>query len=266
MNTSADSAAHSGPSDPRRAPKTWGFWLTLAWALGAAAVLFVSQGIVAVILVIATRRAHPEQPFGIEQIVANGPLIAWTIIVSTPFLVAFLALATRRAHRSLIDYLGLKWPGWPQTLLGFLALAGVLALVALAETFAKVDTPAFMTDTFKSAKDMGELPLVAFAFVLAAPFSEEILFRGFLFRGFAEREKAAKENLLAEGRGKDERERDERQLTHVFRALERVCHECRRVDLGEGFRQGDEGQHACKRDEAKQSLRPAGPFKPEIID
>jgi len=186
MNTSADSAAHSGPSDPRRAPKTWGFWLTLAWALGAAAVLFVSQGIVAVILVIATRRAHPEQPFGIEQIVANGPLIAWTIIVSTPFLVAFLALATRRAHRSLIDYLGLKWPGWPQTLLGFLALAGVLALVALAETFAKVDTPAFMTDTFKSAKDMGELPLVAFAFVLAAPFSEEILFRGFLFRGFAE--------------------------------------------------------------------------------
>src|SRR5258706_1834289 len=186
MNTSADSAAHSGPSDPRRAPKTWGFWLTLAWALGAAAVLFVSQGIVAVILVIATRRAHPEQPFGIEQIVANGPLIAWTIIVSTPFLVAFLALATRRAHRSLIDYLGLKWPGWPQTLLGFVALAGVLALVALAETFAKVDTPAFMTDTFKSAKDMGELPLVAFAFVLAAPFSEEILFRGFLFRGFAE--------------------------------------------------------------------------------
>jgi membrane protease YdiL (CAAX protease family) len=185
MNTSADSAAHSGPSDAGRAPKTWGFWLTLAWALGAAAVLFVSQGIVAVILVIATRRAHPEQPFGIEQIVANGPLIAWTIIVSTPFLVAFLALATRRAHRSLIDYLGLKWPGWPQTLLGFVALAGVLALVALAETFAKVDTPAFMTDTFKSAKDMGELPLVAFAFVFAAPFSEEILFRGFLFRGFA---------------------------------------------------------------------------------
>src|SRR6266849_1595278 len=104
MNTSADSAADSGTPGLPHGPKTWGVWLTLAWALGAAAVLFVSQGLVAVLIVVAMRRAHPEQPFRIEQIVTNGPLIAWTIIASTPFLVAFLALATRRAHRSLIDY------------------------------------------------------------------------------------------------------------------------------------------------------------------
>jgi len=185
MNTSADSATDLTVSDPSRAPKTWGFWLTLLWALGAAAVLFASQTVVAIFFVFAMRRAHPGQPFGIEQIVANGPLIAWTIIASTPFLAGFLKLATRRARRSFADYLGLTWPGWRQVLLGFLALAGVLVLVSLAESFAKVDTPAFMTDTFRSAKEMGELPLVAFAFVIAAPFSEEILFRGFLFPGFA---------------------------------------------------------------------------------
>jgi len=186
MNISADSAADLGPSNIPPAPKIWGFWLTLAWALGAAAVLFFSQAVVAILFVIATRRAHPEQPFAIQQIANNGPLIAWTILASTPFLVAFLALATRRARTPFAEYLGLTWPGWRHIALAFVALAGVLGIVAVAETFANVDTPAFMTDTFKSAKEMGELPLVALAFVLAAPFSEEILFRGFLFRGFAQ--------------------------------------------------------------------------------
>jgi membrane protease YdiL (CAAX protease family) len=170
---------------PSHGPKIWGFWLTLLWALGAGAVLVVSQGLIAILFVIAFRRAHPGQPFGVEQIISNGPLIAWTLIGSTPFLVGFLALATRRARMSFADYLGLKWPGWRNVVLGFVGLAGVLGLVAVAETFANVDTPAFMTDTFRSAKEMGELPLVALAFVIAAPFSEEILFRGFLFPGLA---------------------------------------------------------------------------------
>ena len=185
MNSSADSAADLAQPDLSRGPKIWGLWLSLLWAFGAAAVLFVSQGAVAIYLLFALRRAHPEQHLGIQEIVGNGPLIAWTIIVSTPFLAAFLWLATRRARTSFADYLGLKWPGWRHVLLGFVALVGVLGLIAIAESFANVETPAFMTDTFRSAKEMGELPLVAFAFVLAAPFSEEILFRGFLFPGFA---------------------------------------------------------------------------------
>ena len=185
MNTSADSAAGLPMQGLPQGPKIWGFWLTLLWATGAGAILVVSQGVIAVLFIIAFRQSHPGQPFGIEQIISNGPLIAWTLIGSTPFLAGFLALATRRARTSFADYLGLKWPGWRNVILGFVGLAGVLSLVAIAETFANVETPAFMTDTFRSAKEMGELPLVALAFVLAAPFSEEILFRGFLFPGFA---------------------------------------------------------------------------------
>src|SRR5262249_25708000 len=101
-----------------------------------------------------------------------------------PFLAAFLYFATRRARTPFTDYLALKWPAWRQVILGFVSLGVVLGLVAFAEQFSNVDTPAFMTDTFRSAEMAGELPLIAFAFIIAAPFSEEILFRGFLFRGF----------------------------------------------------------------------------------
>ena len=184
MTTSVDLGADLGADNAPAGPKTWGFWMTLVWALGAAMVLLVSQLVVAVAFIVAMQRAHPEQNFGIEQAVSNGPLIAWTIIISTPLLAAFLYLATRRARTPFADYLALRWPAWRQVVLGFVSLGVVLGIVAFAEQFAHVETPAFMTDTFRSAEMAGELSLIAFAFIIAAPFAEEILFRGFLFRGF----------------------------------------------------------------------------------
>jgi membrane protease YdiL (CAAX protease family) len=44
--------------------------------------------------------------------------------------------------------------------------------------------PRFQIDAYRSAREVGWLAILWIAFVVAAPLSEEILFRGFLYRGW----------------------------------------------------------------------------------
>ena len=45
--------------------------------------------------------------------------------------------------------------------------------------------PPFVVEAYRSARDSGTLPLLFLALAVAAPVTEEIVFRGFLYRGYA---------------------------------------------------------------------------------
>jgi len=156
--------------------------------MGAAAVWSLAQLVVVLILLAQRSGTEPGQIANrLRQLASDGPALAFTLLFSMPFLIAFLFLATRCARAPFRDYLGLKWPSWRQVLLGFVALVAVLALGEITASLLDISTPPFMTDTLRSAEESGGFSFFAFVFgfAFAAPFSEEILFRGFLVPGLA---------------------------------------------------------------------------------
>jgi hypothetical protein len=155
--------------------------------LGAGVVLALSQTAALVLYVFWLRRAYPGEPVDIRSLGENGPLIAIATLISVPPLLGFLAFAIRRARGRFGAYLAFSWPGWRAAGWSLLGLCAVLALESLASMLAGLETPSFMTGAFDSAQTAGMIPLITFAFVLAAPLGEETLFRGFLYRGLAER-------------------------------------------------------------------------------
>jgi membrane protease YdiL (CAAX protease family) len=131
------------------------------------------------------RQIHPEQTIRIQDLGSNGSALTFAFFVSTPFVLAFVALAVRLARMDLTDYLALKWPQWRDIGVGVAALAAVLLLAGVAEQISGQEDPSFLFDTFDTAQSAGFLPLMFIAFVVLAPLQEEILFRGFLYRGLA---------------------------------------------------------------------------------
>jgi membrane protease YdiL (CAAX protease family) len=87
------------------------------------------------------------------------------------------------------DYLGWVVPK-PRDVAVALAAIVVLALATGAIHYYLLGPdppvpPPFQTDTYRSAREAGRLGMLWIAFVIAAPLSEELLFRGFLYRGWA---------------------------------------------------------------------------------
>ena len=169
---------------PPRRPR-WGPWATLAWGLGIAAVMLVTQTAGAIAFVFWQRDAHPQQAIRMEEIASNGPALAMAFIVSTPFVLGCLALAARLARVSVADYLALKWPRAGQIFLGVVAVVLTLGLAGLGATLTQQESPDFVFNTYATAESADSLPLFFLAFVVLAPVQEELLFRGFLYRGFA---------------------------------------------------------------------------------
>jgi membrane protease YdiL (CAAX protease family) len=163
----------------------WGPWATLAWAVGCGFVMVATQTAGAVTFLLWWRQIHPEQPIHIQDLGSNGSALAFTLLVSTPFVLAFVALAVRFARADLADYLALKWPRSRDIGVGVAALGAVLLLAGVAEQISGQEDPSFLFDTFGTAQSAGLLPLMFVAFVVLAPLQEEILFRGFLYRGLA---------------------------------------------------------------------------------
>jgi membrane protease YdiL (CAAX protease family) len=119
------------------------------------------------------------------DILTNGPLISLTSIISAVVEIAVLALAAKLAGWRPMDYLGLLMPSGRSILIAFaLLIPFVLGYDALTWLLGKDIVSSFQIDTYRSAKEQGGLVLLWTAFVIAAPLSEEIVFRGFLFRGW----------------------------------------------------------------------------------
>lgn len=147
--------------------------------------MVASQTAGAIAFVLWWRSVDPEQPIRIEDIGSNGSALTIAFLVSTPIVLGFIAFAVRLARVDFADYLALNWPRWRDIGIGVGLLAIVLLIAGTAEQWFGVDEPAFLFDTYATARSAGMLPLMFLAFAILAPLQEEILFRGFLYRGLA---------------------------------------------------------------------------------
>lgn len=163
----------------------WGPWATVAWGAGAALVLVVSQTLGAIAFVALHRMMFPDIPLDAASLGSNGPLLTTAFLISTPLVVAYFALAVQLARVPFGEYMALYWPRWGDILIGIGALVGVLVVAGVGATLTGQVTPEFMTETFRTARDAGVLPLFFFSFAVLAPVQEELFFRGFLYRGLS---------------------------------------------------------------------------------
>jgi hypothetical protein len=179
-----DEAIVSNTFETGREPPVLGFWKTLAWGIPLALTAVLFQTIGALGYLGLWRHFHPQKPISIASAATNGAVLAFSLAVSAPALILLLVWIIRQTRVPVADYLGLKWPGWRDMVLGFLALALVLGGTSGIATWLGKDSPAFISDTFTSAASEGMLPLLLLSFVILAPLQEELIFRGFFLRGF----------------------------------------------------------------------------------
>jgi membrane protease YdiL (CAAX protease family) len=166
-------------------PQRWGPWATLAWGAGAALVLIASQTLGAIVFLVWRGTFVPGVPTPTDNLENNGPLLATAFLVSTPLVLAYFALAVRLARVPFAEYMALRWPRWRDILVGIAALVAVLIVAGVGASLSGQETPDFMTETFRTAREAGVLPLFYFSFAVLAPVQEELFFRGFLYRGLS---------------------------------------------------------------------------------
>jgi membrane protease YdiL (CAAX protease family) len=177
-----DAPSQSPPIEPKR---RWGPWTTLAWGIGAAGVMVVTQTLGVLLYLFWHNAAVPGEPIAVSDLPSNGPALTMAFIVSAPFLIGYIVLAAGLSRQGIGDYLALRRSRVADIVIGVAALAGVLLLSGLFASLLDLEAPAFTTDTFASAQASGALPLYFLAFVVLAPVQEELLFRGLLYRGLA---------------------------------------------------------------------------------
>jgi membrane protease YdiL (CAAX protease family) len=164
----------------------WGPWATLAWGALIMVVMMLFQSLGAIAFWKLWQRLHPEQVISIASLASNGAVLAFSVVVSAPAVLAVIGWAVWLSRVPLADYLALKLPRWRDIGIGIALLAAVLLGTGLLADMTGQETPAFIADTFNTARAAGMLPLLIFSFAILGPFQEEVMFRGFLFRGFAQ--------------------------------------------------------------------------------
>ena len=164
------------------APPRWGFWGTCAWGALALVAFYATQLLVLVALMLW----WGADPADLSGLTSNAVVVATMTLACLPVTLLVLALAARLAGSSFADYFALYPVGIPTILF---ALACTLAYGALLDvvTYAMghpMLSP-FVVGLYQTARESGTLWLVLVAVIIAAPITEEFLFRGFLFHGWA---------------------------------------------------------------------------------
>ncbi|MBR0752677.1 CPBP family intramembrane metalloprotease [Bradyrhizobium jicamae] len=170
--------------DSVRPPRVWKFWGTSLWGLFVFAGMFIGQ--IAVIGFFMLRHGSLDMTDAI-RVVGGGLTISLSVIMGLPTVMLALWIAIRPTRISFADYLGLHWTSWTNVIIGIIALVVLVGGWDLVSRgLGREVTPGFMGEVLKSARADGALWLLAIAFSVAAPISEELLARGFLYRGWSE--------------------------------------------------------------------------------
>jgi membrane protease YdiL (CAAX protease family) len=186
---SQDPFATTPPSAPPQAgmpqaspPKPWGLLATIAWGVAGFCIWFAAQFAVILCYVMT----HPETADAavMKEMATNGFLLALVTIVAGPAWIAVTAIAARWRGWRVADYLALVAPRRSEFAFGFVCMAALLiAFDVLTYATGRDVVPAFMLESYKTARASGSLVLFFIAVVIIGPVTEEIVFRGFLFRG-----------------------------------------------------------------------------------
>jgi membrane protease YdiL (CAAX protease family) len=174
-----------------RPPRVWKFWGTALWGFVVFAAMVIGQiGIVILLFLAAPKVVGGPGKFDLDQlteIASNGLAISLSVMAGLPAVLLALWLAIRWTRIPFADYLALRWTSWGNAVIG---AVGLVVLVEgwdlLSRAIGHEVTPGFMIEVMKSAREAGALWLMALAFCVAAPITEELFARGFLYRGWSE--------------------------------------------------------------------------------
>ena len=172
------------PTSPENgAPgKPWGFWVTIALGTVIFLAVVVAEAMVGVVAILVNDSLNESHSIPRTEIVYSGFILSLMSLIGTPVSCGLSNLfASLRKNLTIRDYLGLRWP----SLTLFLRwVTGLIVLIILSDIATKLSggqvVPDFMIEAHRTA---GFLPLFYFAIIVAAPLSEEFLFRGFLLEG-----------------------------------------------------------------------------------
>jgi membrane protease YdiL (CAAX protease family) len=177
-------AAPAAPDLPARA-RRWGFWGTTVWAVVLLLTFILSQSAVAVGLLIF--QGDAANLVTAEKLLMRGDALALAAFGTFPpcFLVVWWAV--RWARRSLTEYLALVPPRRRDVLIGLAATAGFAIAVDVVTYLTGRDlVPPTVVNMYVTSRDTGTLIYLLLGVVIAAPLTEEMIFRGFLFRGWSQ--------------------------------------------------------------------------------
>jgi membrane protease YdiL (CAAX protease family) len=164
-------------------PRPWSYVATFAWLLLAAA---LAVAVSAAVLALSSGGRLQSS----ADLLTDGRLLADLTLVSTAVEIAVVVIAARLARWRASDYLGLVLPDARAALPAAGMAAFVIGYDALTWLLNHDIVTDFQLDSYRSARADGVLPMLWFAFVIAAPIGEEIVFRGFLYRGWTQSRRA----------------------------------------------------------------------------
>ena len=168
-----------------RPPRTWKFVGTAIWGMLAFGAMSLAQ-VAAFIVALGLFGDGDMSEAGIKAVSEHGATIAVSVLLGLPAALLVLWLAIRLARRSFAGYLALRPPAARDILL---ALAASLALLMTLDGIAVLAgypvSPDFVLNSVRTARDSGTLWLLLLGFCVAAPVSEEFIFRGFVYRGWS---------------------------------------------------------------------------------
>lgn len=179
------------PSQTNLTPQHWGFWGTIGFGF----IVFTIFGILQSVILIGYGIYREGMDFSsgtlddsefktiIEKFAYDGDLISIAEIPSAIVGVGLIILfASMKRPFPIKDYLQLRLPESP--IKALLKWIGIMLLVFIAmegvNIFLEREDPEFMTKVYSSADNKLMLWI---AVGVAAPFFEELLFRGFLLEG-----------------------------------------------------------------------------------
>ena len=162
----------------------WGFWPTVGFSAIIGIVFFLIQVviIIAVVVVAMLRNPKLETKQFSYTLSTHGLLQTVVIFAVAPFTIGLAILFAKIRKRITIkQYFGFHNPGWKEL------IKWCLAVVLFAGCFDTLTffinrpvVPEFMVSVYTTAY---LTPALWLAFIIVAPLTEEIFFRGFLFKG-----------------------------------------------------------------------------------
>jgi membrane protease YdiL (CAAX protease family) len=161
-------------------PTPWGLGATL----GISGLIILANFLCGIVATAGYVAAMQKPDFTVDptQLVSNGTLVTLSILFSSPVIFGLTFLfANLRRGPTIQEYLGfheVDWKKIAEWLLIVVLFAAASDLVTLL--MGRPIVQEFMSNIYATADSK---PLLWTAFVLAAPVSEEIFFRGFLFYG-----------------------------------------------------------------------------------
>jgi uncharacterized protein len=170
-----------GPGEiPPPAKGPWGFWATIGWTIVILLTYFIVEALVYRIGT-GVSTGFGTKP-DMQKLQSDSRLLSLGLIGAAPAAIGLsMFFAHIRKGPTLLAYLAIRLPTWQQTILWAVVLSIFLAAFdTLSHFLGKPVVTQWMVDLYSHAQS---LPLLWLAIVVAAPLSEEFIFRGFLLTG-----------------------------------------------------------------------------------